>query len=61
MADERELIEERQKKAAEIRALGANPYANGFSPSHTASEIIARFGDAPPPPPRRPRRGPRRP
>ncbi len=44
MADERELIEEREKKAAEIRALGGNPYANGFSPTHTASEIIARFG-----------------
>ncbi|MES1164912.1 MAG: OB-fold nucleic acid binding domain-containing protein, partial [Verrucomicrobiota bacterium] len=50
MADERELIEEREKKAAEIRALGGNPYANGFSPTHTASEIIARFADAPPPP-----------
>jgi lysyl-tRNA synthetase class 2 len=53
MADERELIEERQKKAAEIRALGGNPYANGFVPSHTAAEIVARFaGVTPPPPPR---------
>ncbi len=50
MADERDLIEERAKKAAEIRALGANPYANGFSPSHTAAELVARFGEAPPPP-----------
>ncbi len=49
MADERELIEEREKKAGEIRALGGNPYANGFSPTHTASQIIARFADAPPP------------
>jgi lysyl-tRNA synthetase, class II len=58
MADERELIEEREKKAAEIRALGANPYANGFNPTHTASEIIARFGDAPPPAPGTEKGGP---
>jgi lysyl-tRNA synthetase class 2 len=51
MADERELIEERRKKAAEIRALGANPYANGFSPTHTAAEIHARFAGATPLPP----------
>ena len=52
MADERELIEERQKKVAEIRALGGNPYANGFVPTHTAAEILAKFaGVAPPPPP----------
>ncbi|HVZ89493.1 MAG TPA: lysine--tRNA ligase [Polyangia bacterium] len=49
MADERELIEEREKKAAEIRALGANPYANGFIPTHTAAEIAARFAGATPP------------
>ncbi len=51
MADERELIEERQKKAAEIRALGGNPYANGFVPSHTAAEIVAKFAGLTPPPP----------
>jgi lysyl-tRNA synthetase, class II len=51
MADERELIEERQKKAAEIRDLGGNPYANGFVPSHTAAEIVAKFAGATPPPP----------
>jgi lysyl-tRNA synthetase, class II len=51
MADERELIEERQKKAAEIRALGGNPYANGFVPSHTAAEIVAKFAGVTPPPP----------
>ena len=33
MADERELIAEREKKVEEIRALGANPYANGFTPT----------------------------
>jgi lysyl-tRNA synthetase, class II len=52
MADERELIEERQKKAEEIRALGGNPYANGFTPTHTAAQIHERFkGTAPPPAP----------
>ncbi|HXJ22611.1 MAG TPA: lysine--tRNA ligase [Polyangia bacterium] len=50
MADERELIEEREKKAAEIRALGGNPYANGFSPTHTTADLFSRFGDAPAPP-----------
>jgi lysyl-tRNA synthetase, class II len=50
MADERELIEERRKKAAEIRALGGNPYANGFAPTHTAAEIHARFKGATLPP-----------
>jgi len=49
MADERELIEEREKKAAEIRALGANPYANGFSPTHTAADLVSRFAGAQPP------------
>src|SRR5690349_10422101 len=43
MADERELIAERERKVAELRAAGANPYANGFSPSHTMGEVIARF------------------
>jgi hypothetical protein len=41
MADERELTAEREKKVAELRALGTNPYANGFTPSHTAAEIVA--------------------
>jgi len=49
MADERELIAEREKKVAEIRALGANPYANGFSPTHTVGEVLARFAGAKPP------------
>ena len=51
MADERELIAEREKKVAEIRALGGNPYANGFAPTHTAAEILARFAGVTPPPP----------
>jgi lysyl-tRNA synthetase class 2 len=43
MADEGELIAEREKKVAELRRLGRNPYANGFSPTHTAREILDRF------------------
>src|SRR5205814_8213869 len=43
MADERELIAEREKKVAELRAAGRNPYANGFSPRHTAGEVQAWF------------------
>src|SRR4051812_46023600 len=50
MSDERELIAEREKKVEEIRALGANPYANGFKPTHTAAEIAAKFAGAQPPP-----------
>src|SRR5262245_18829287 len=49
MSDERELIAEREKKVEEIRALGANPYANGFTPTHTAAEIQAKFAGAAPP------------
>src|SRR3712207_5430081 len=43
MADERELIAEREKKVAELRASGHNPYANGFSPAHTAAQVHAWF------------------
>jgi lysyl-tRNA synthetase, class II len=43
MADERELIAERERKAAELRAAGRNPYANGFVPKHGAGEVTARF------------------
>jgi lysyl-tRNA synthetase class 2 len=52
MADERELIADREKKVAELRAAGHNPYANGFSPQHTAADVHAWFeaGNAPPDP-----------
>src|SRR5687768_3149029 len=50
MADERELIAEREKKVAELRQAGRNPYANGFSPAHTAADVHAWFdGGATPP------------
>ncbi len=43
MSDERELIAERERKVAELRQAGQNPYANGFSPSHTAGDVHAWF------------------
>jgi len=48
MADESELIGEREKKVAELRAMGTNPYANGFAPTHTTAEVAARFKDLAP-------------
>src|SRR6516162_1017750 len=50
MADERELIAEREKKVAELRARGVNPYANGFTPTHTTGDVRARFEGAVLPP-----------
>src|SRR4051794_28580713 len=50
MADERELIAERERKVAELRAAGKEPYANGFAPTHTAGEVLARFPDVAAPP-----------
>jgi len=46
MADERELMAEREKSVAELRARGVNPYANGFVPSHTTAEVAARLAGA---------------
>jgi lysyl-tRNA synthetase class 2 len=43
MADERELMAERERKVAELRQAGQNPYANDFSPAHTAAELLAWF------------------
>jgi lysyl-tRNA synthetase class 2 len=50
MADERELIAERERKAAELRRAGRDPYANDFSPRHTTAEAHAWFeaGNTPP-------------
>ena len=50
MADESELIAEREKKVAELRAAGRNPYANGFSPTphHRRDAASASHGVAPP-------------
>ncbi len=43
MADERELIAERERKVAELRQAGTNPYANGFSPANTTADVHAWF------------------
>jgi lysyl-tRNA synthetase class 2 len=43
MSDERELIEARERKVAELRQVGQNPYANGFSPKHTTGDVRAWF------------------
>jgi lysyl-tRNA synthetase, class II len=43
MSDERELIAERERKVNELRQAGQNPYANGFSPAHTARDVHAWF------------------
>ena len=51
MADESELIAEREKKVAELRALGKNPYANGFAPTHTTKDVVDRFAGVTPTPP----------
>ena len=43
MSDERELIADRERKADELRQAGGNPYANGFSPRHTAADVHQWF------------------
>ena len=60
MADESELIAEREKKVAALRGLGQNPYANGFVAKHTARDIVDRFAAVPPaaPDPAAPRGAP---
>ncbi len=47
MSDERELIAERERKVAELRQAGQNPYANGFSPKHTTGDVRAHFAAHP--------------
>jgi lysyl-tRNA synthetase, class II len=44
---EREIIAQRLKKAEALRALGVDPFGNGWKPGHLASELVARYGDAP--------------
>ena len=40
-----EQFELRKEKLNELRALGVNPYANGYSPAHLAGELISKYGD----------------
>ncbi len=44
---ERELIEQRLKKAEALRALGVNPFGNGMAPRHLAADLQARYGEQP--------------
>ena len=44
-----DLINQRLRKVEELRAMGQNPYRNGFSPTHTTAEVRQRFADVPPP------------
>jgi lysyl-tRNA synthetase class 2 len=46
-ATEREIILQRQKKAEALRALGVNPFGNGYTPQHVAADLSRRYGDAP--------------
>ncbi len=47
-ATEREIIAQRSKKAEALRALGVDPFGNGFAPRHLAADLVARYGAAPP-------------
>jgi lysyl-tRNA synthetase class 2 len=44
---EREILAQRQRKAEALRALGVNPFGNGFTPRHASADLVARYGDAP--------------
>ncbi len=44
MPTEKELIDERIRKLQEFRKLGINPYPYKFSPTHTARQIIEKYG-----------------
>lgn len=43
-----EQFEQRKEKLNELRALGINPFANGYKPGHLASELLSKFGETPP-------------
>jgi lysyl-tRNA synthetase class 2 len=45
-ATEREILAQRARKAEALRALGVNPFGNGFAPRHSAAELARRYGDA---------------
>ncbi len=48
VVDVNRLMQQRQQKVEALREAGVNPYANGFSPTHTAGEVLALFADAEP-------------
>ncbi|MDP2600304.1 MAG: lysine--tRNA ligase [Deltaproteobacteria bacterium] len=43
MSDENIYIEQRRKKAEELRAKGIAPYPQNIKPSHTAGEILSKY------------------
>jgi lysyl-tRNA synthetase class 2 len=43
-ATEREIVAQRLRKAEALRALGVNPFGNGWTPGHLASDLVARYG-----------------
>ncbi len=43
--NENSLRQQRIRKLEELKALGVNPYANGFTPSTTAAAIINEFNE----------------
>ncbi|MCA9665401.1 MAG: lysine--tRNA ligase [Myxococcales bacterium] len=47
--DVSKLMQQRQQKADALREMGVNPYATGFSPTHSTAEVLAKFADAEPP------------
>jgi len=42
--DSSDQIEARRRKLEAIRARGVDPFANGFSPTHSTAEVLQRFG-----------------
>src|SRR5512146_2043039 len=46
-ATEREIIAQRARKAEALRALGVNPFGNGYRPEHRTADLVGRsFGKA---------------
>ena len=43
--DTNQYIEQRRKKAEELREMGVNPYANGVEASATAAWVHAKYDD----------------
>jgi lysyl-tRNA synthetase class 2 len=46
-ATEREILAQRVRKAEALRALGVDPFGNGYTPRHLAADVAARYGAAP--------------
>jgi lysyl-tRNA synthetase class 2 len=44
MPTEEELIAERRRKLEEFRARGVNPYPYKYSPTHTARQVLDKYG-----------------